>query len=418
MKDSKNEGLTKEQILEVKFTKAIILADCKLYLAIMTFIRQEVSGYFTNGILQIRKSWKLYAKIQKQLYDIYKKIEPNAEQIYGCDPNSSTVQLWQEDTEDESDPKSKSSTKGSPETNDDQLSQAINELTVSDEETSEGISVETIKRLLGAVSFGYGLFQICLSFMPANVLKLIKVFGFEGDRSVALKAINFTSNSKDMRAPFADMVLLWYSTTATQLFGISEGDVLISNDDTKLILEKNLAKYPKSSLFLYLKGKYQRSLLKDLEGSLRTYELAAEYSSHIREIQLVSIYEIGWIHLTNLDYEKALEKFLILHKESKWSRTFSTYICAILCGCMGNYTQANQHVKEALKTLASQTRKSNPIELFALKRNEYLKKNPINSKHLCELLVIELLYLWVCLPFSSEENLNRMLESKRLFLLN
>lgn len=251
--------------------------------------------------------------------------------------------------------------------------------------------------------------------MPPNILKLIKVFGFEGDRSVALKAINFTSNSKDMRAPFADMVLLWYSTTATQLFGIGEGDVIISKEDTKQILDKNLAKYPKSSLFLYLKGKYQRSLMLDLDGSLASYELAAEYASHIREIQLVSIYEIGWIHLTNLDYEKALEKFVLLHKESKWSKSFSTYICAILNGCLGNSTQANQLIKEALKIIASQTRKSNPIELFAQKRCEYFKKNAINSKHICELLVIELLYLWVCFPYSGEENLKKMLESNFIF---
>lgn len=76
-------GLSKQQLLEEKFTKAIILADCKLYSAILTFIRQDVSAYLSSGILQMRKSWKMYAKIQKQLYTIYKSLEPNAEQIYG-----------------------------------------------------------------------------------------------------------------------------------------------------------------------------------------------------------------------------------------------------------------------------------------------------------------------------------------------
>jgi len=46
-------NLTREKILEEKFTKAIILADCKLYLALLTFIRQEVSAYLTSGILQV-----------------------------------------------------------------------------------------------------------------------------------------------------------------------------------------------------------------------------------------------------------------------------------------------------------------------------------------------------------------------------
>lgn len=154
----------------------------------------------------------MYAKIQKQLYDIYKKLEPNAEQIYGSDPNSNVIELFIEDADDgTSDSKGLASDNNNNTSKEDAASQAINDLIITDEETSEGLSLETAKRLLGAVSFGYGLFQICLSFMPPSILKLIKVFGFEGDRSIAIKAINFTSLSKDMRAPFADMILLWYA---------------------------------------------------------------------------------------------------------------------------------------------------------------------------------------------------------------
>lgn len=83
---------------------------------------------------------------------------------------------------------------------------------------------------------------------------------------------------------------------------------------------------------------------------------------------------------------------------------------------MGNFNLANQLVKEALKTLSSQSRKPNPIELFSLKRNEYFKKNSINSKPICELFVIELLYLWSCFPYCEENNLKRMLESNFYFI--
>lgn len=194
------------------------MADCKLYSAILTFIRQDVSAYLSSGILQMRKSWKMYAKIQKQLYTIYKSLEPNAEQIYGSDPNSNVVELWIED-DDENDSTAKSSDKNNNNNGkEDEISQAMNDLIITDEETSQGLTLETTKRLLGAVSFGYGLFQICLSFMPANILKLIKVLGFEGDRSIAIKAINFTSLSRDMRAPFADLILLWYVFLLCLLF--------------------------------------------------------------------------------------------------------------------------------------------------------------------------------------------------------
>ncbi len=155
-----------QQSLEEKFTKAIIVADCKLYLALLTFIRQDVSSYLSSGLLQIRRSWKTYARIQKQLYEIYQKLDPNASDVYGS--NTDVNGLWiEENNEDENNNKDGQA----PE-------QEINELTIEDNEISEnGISLEAVKRLLGAVSFGYGVFQICLSFMPPSALKLIKIFG-------------------------------------------------------------------------------------------------------------------------------------------------------------------------------------------------------------------------------------------------
>ena len=180
-----NISQTKEKLLEEKITKSIILADCKLYLAMLTFIRQEVSAYLTSGILQIRSSWKKYAKIHKQMYELYKKVEPNAEKIYGCDPNSNGFQLYIDDAEVESSPEkaatdNKSTASNKTSSSDDKTSetdQAINDLVITDDDDLESMPVDVIKRLLGAVSFGYGVFQITLSFMPGNLLKLIKVFG-------------------------------------------------------------------------------------------------------------------------------------------------------------------------------------------------------------------------------------------------
>lgn len=396
---SSSSSKNNDKNLEDKFTKAIIVADCKLFLAILTFIRQETSSYLASGILQIRKSWKTYAKVHKQLYEIYQKLEPNAAQIYGSDPNSNLIQILIDDNDENDSEKASAS-----------ASNELNELTIDDDDLAKHLPLEVVKRLLGGVSFGYGIFQICLSFLPPNGLKMLKVFGFEGDRNIALKAINFTSISGDMRAPFADMMLLWYSTIATPLFGVSEADINITNEDTKLVLEKNLAKYPKSSLFHYYQGKYHRMLF-DLKSSLASYEIASENSKHIREIQFISIYEMGWIHLMNLNYKKALEYFDILSNESRWSKSFNAYICTIVSGAMGNQSLANTYVKEALKLLSAQTKKKNPVEVFAKQRLDYFKKNPIKSTDLCQLLCVEMLFLWICVPFCEKEYLNKMLES-------
>jgi hypothetical protein len=406
-----NNNTNSTEKLEDKFTKAIILADCKLFLAMLTFIRQDITGYLANGILQIRKSWKAYARIHKQLYSLYKEIDPkNAEQTYGSDPNTNQLDNWlKEDDENETKPTDNSLN------NDDKNANPveIDTLSIEEDETkidASTMSVDTIKRLLGAVSFGYGLFQICLSFMPPNVLKLIKFLGFEGDREYAIKAINFTSISGDMRAPFADIVLIWYSVIATPQLGISEGEFIINFENALQIIEKNLSKYPNSSIFFYMKGRYCRAAHSDLKGSMKCFEIASEKSKHIRQIQFISIFEIGWLFLMDLDYKNAFIQFDILSKESKWSKAYNYYASAILSGANNDLKQANAYCKEGLKVFNKQTRKPNPIELFAVKRLEYFKKNPFDSKKICQLLCIELLYNWVCIPYCTKGKLEEMLK--------
>ena len=220
-----------------------------------------------------------------------------------------------------------------------------------------------------------------------------------------------------MRAPFADMTLLWYSTIATPLFGISEVDIRISDEDTQLIIEKNLTKYPQSSLFYYFKGKYSRTALRDIKGSLENYEIASKNSEHIREIQFISIYEIGWLHMQNLDYEKALHSFDILAKESKWSRSFNGYISGVIAGAMSRFDDANLYMKNSIKIINAQSRKKNPIEIFAMKRLEYFKKNVIKTSDLCALMCVEMLFLWICFPYTDEDKLVKMLASKNFLLI-
>lgn len=60
-----------------------------------------------------------------------------------------------------------------------------------------------INRLMGAVSFGYGLFQVAISLLPPNLFKIISFFGFEGDSNAGLLCLQKTRESDDMRAPFA-----------------------------------------------------------------------------------------------------------------------------------------------------------------------------------------------------------------------
>ena len=108
---------------------------------------------------KIRSAWKKYAKIQKQLYELYKKLDPNAEKIYGCDANSKAIELFIEENEDAGNNVGKSN---NPDEKILDADHAFNDLTISDDDGSLHMPLDVVKRLLGAVSLGYGIFQIML----------------------------------------------------------------------------------------------------------------------------------------------------------------------------------------------------------------------------------------------------------------
>lgn len=73
----------------------------------------------------------------------------------------------------------------------------------SPSQKAEPISAEALDRLKGSVSFGYGLFHLCISMVPPHLLKIVNLLGFPGDRLQGLSALGYASESKDMKAPLA-----------------------------------------------------------------------------------------------------------------------------------------------------------------------------------------------------------------------
>ena len=65
------------------------------------------------------------------------------------------------------------------------------------------IPTTTVKRLMAAVSFGYGLFHLAVSLLPPKLLNVIHFLGFEGDRQTGIQALLFSRQGEDMRGPLA-----------------------------------------------------------------------------------------------------------------------------------------------------------------------------------------------------------------------
>nr|XP_046159133.1 tetratricopeptide repeat protein 39C-like isoform X1 [Oncorhynchus gorbuscha]XP_046159134.1 tetratricopeptide repeat protein 39C-like isoform X1 [Oncorhynchus gorbuscha]XP_046159136.1 tetratricopeptide repeat protein 39C-like isoform X1 [Oncorhynchus gorbuscha] len=346
-----------------RLQRQIIVADCQVYLAVLSFVKQELSSYIKGGWI-LRKAWKMYNKCHSDISQLQETC------VRRCSSH-------------EEDLSSDQANHNSP---------------------VEGtVTEEALDRLKGSVSFGYGLFHLCISMVPPHLLKIINLLGFPGDRLQGLSSLMYASESKDMKAPLATLALLWYHTVVLPFFALDGSDTQAGLEEAKAILQRKAVVYPNSSLFMFFKGRVQR-LECQINSALVSFHDALELASDQREIQHVCLYEIGWCSMIEMNFEGAFRSFERLKNESRWSQCYYAYLTGVCQGAAGDLDGAKCVFKDVQKLFK---RKNNQIEQFALKRAERLRKmSP--TRELCILGVIEVLYLWKALPNCSSSKLQLM----------
>lgn len=359
--DSQRPDLTVVDRLQ----RQIIVADCQVYLAVLSFVKQELSAYIKGGWI-LRKAWKMYNKCY------------------------SDINQLQESCRQKSSPQHEAL---SPD-------QANHNMLVGE---TDGVTAEALSRLKGSVSFGYGLFHLCISMVPPHLLKIVNLLGFPGDRHQGLASLAYASESKDMKAPLATLALLWYHTVVQPFFAVDGSDSRAGLLEAKAILQKKSVVYPNSSLFIFFRGRVQR-LECQINSALTSFHDALELVSDQREIQHVCLYEIGWCSMIELNFEDAYKSFERLKNESRWSQCYYAYLTGVCQGASGDLEGARGIFKDVQKLFK---RKNNQIEQFALRKAERLRKiSP--TRELCILGVVEVLYLWKALPNCSPTKLQVM----------
>ncbi|KAM3875694.1 tetratricopeptide repeat protein 39C isoform 2-T2 [Diretmus argenteus] len=357
--DSQRSGV----VVVDRLQRQIIVADCQVYLAVLSFVKQELSAYIKGGWI-LRKAWKMYNKCHSDISQLQET----------CQRRSSVHQ--------ESLPTDNANHNAPVE---------------------NGVTAEALDRLKGSVSFGYGLFHLCISMVPPHLLKIINLLGFPGDRLQGLASLMYASESKDMKAPLATLALLWYHTVVLPFFALDGSDTHAGLLEAKGILQRKSVVYPNSSLFMFFKGRVQR-LECHINSALASFHDALELASDQREIQHVCLYEIGWCSMIEMSFEDAFRSFERLKNESRWSQCYYAYLTGVCQGAAGDLDGASGVFKDVQKLFK---RKNNQIEQFALKRAERLRKiSP--TRELCILGVIEVLYLWKALPNCSSSKLQMM----------
>ncbi|CAM4657119.1 hypothetical protein PO909_027382 [Leuciscus waleckii] len=348
-----------------RLQRQIIVADCQVYLAVLSFVKQELSAYIKGGWI-LRKAWKMYNKCYSdisQLQEACRRRPSDQEGALASDhanQNTST-------------------------------------------ESGGRVTEEVLDRLKGSVSFGYGLFHLCISMVPPHLLKIVNLLGFPGDRHQGLASLAYASESKDMKAPLATLALLWYHTVVQPFFALDGSDSQAGLLEAKAILQKKAMVYPNSSLFIFFRGRVQR-LECQINSALASFQDALEFASDQREIQHVCLYEIGWCSMIEMNFEDAFRSFERLKNESRWSQCYYAYLTGVCQGASGDLEGAKAVFRDVQKLFK---RKNNQIEQFALKRAEKLRKVPL-TRELCILGIVEVLYLWKALPNCSSSKLQLM----------
>ncbi|XP_074656914.1 tetratricopeptide repeat protein 39C-like [Tubulanus polymorphus] len=432
-----------DENLEQRLQCQIIVADSQLYQAVLTFINQDVASYIKGGWI-LRKAWKIYDKTYHEIKQLYDNIVHDNQSTNGrrksstglkpvdatvnsnrgsqslndiknfdgnsvCSDYGADAMTGRRDSDygrrdSNVSLNSQSSTDSQP-----RRLPRINSLPHGDDlpvivdELGNALTEDTVARLMGAVSFGYGTFQLCLSLIPPKILRIIEFLGFEGDRDIGLRAMEFSSHSKDMKAPLSTLGLLWYHTVIRPFFSIDGDAVDAGVSAADAIIKRCEREYPDSALFLFFKGRSQR-LQTHIEESLVTYECALEASHEQREIQLICLYEIGWSNMIKLNWKSSAECFLRLKEESRWSKAYYAYLTALCFGANGDLNESYNLMKQVPGLVK---RKNNQIEAFVARRAEKFRKVEPTQDQLV-IHVLEVLYLWNTLPSCKTEHITAM----------
>ncbi|TSR16026.1 Oxysterol-binding protein-related protein 1 [Bagarius yarrelli] len=421
------EGQRSEVTIMERLQRLIIVADCQVYLAVLSFVRQELSGYIKAGWI-LRKAWKMYNKCYNEITRLQEACQRRSSAPQGTlslNPPRISSTLNPDSTEgitrlQEACQRRSSAPQGTlsfdqPNQNQNTLTPDSTEGSPSEPEPSQNpspiapvsevshdlgllrdrhkasttrpksasksqprldssVTTESLGRLKGSVSFGYGLFHLCISMVPPHLLRIINLLGFPGSRQEGLDALTYSSEKAGLQV-------------------------------AKVILQKKEAEYPDSSLFIFFKGRVLR-LECQISRALACFNRALDLAAEQREIQHICLYEIGWCSMIELSFSEAYKAFERLRTESRWSQCYYSYLTGVCQGAAGELDGASSVLKDATRLFK---RKHNQIEQFSMRKAEDLRK-PRPTRERCLMAAIEILYLWKALSNCSNANLQLMIE--------
>ncbi|KAG2106816.1 outer membrane protein Iml2/Tetratricopeptide repeat protein 39 [Suillus discolor] len=230
--------------------------------------------------------------------------------------------------------------------------------------------------VLSGTAFGYGLFNLVLSLLPAKIRNVVGFFGFNHDRMLALQALAVSAARSDIHSVFAGLVLMTYHGVVLLLSGYQADEAHIIKQ-YKAIVSRVDGRYPDGSLWILNKAKIQR-MTYDTEGAIETLRdgLKPERKKSFPQADTLLTFELAWTLLSHRRYEETAKQFLDITKLNSWSHATYYFIAA---GCYFSLKDHNR-AQKLLDKIPDQLDKRKlsgrdmPTEIFIKKKLAFYKR--------------------------------------------
>ncbi|EIN05662.1 hypothetical protein PUNSTDRAFT_74230 [Punctularia strigosozonata HHB-11173 SS5] len=228
------------------------------------------------------------------------------------------------------------------------------------------------------VYLGLGAMNLILSMMPNRLQSLVELFGYSGNRLEGLrlleKAGGWSADSDEpaigqaeegVRRPICDMTLLIFHLVLSSFTYLG-----VSTPMASKILAYHLRRFPHGVFFLFGAGRLALRKAQPAKA-LRYYKQAMDAQNQMRNLHLISYWEMAVAHLSLWDVRESLACWRTLEQEGTWSKACYTYgaaVCLLQLGGDDNREEAAKLMDKVPKLRQRLAGKSIPLEKFVARK--------------------------------------------------
>ncbi|EIW74024.1 hypothetical protein CONPUDRAFT_113920 [Coniophora puteana RWD-64-598 SS2] len=234
--------------------------------------------------------------------------------------------------------------------------------------------------VLSGTAFGYGLFNLVFSLLPAGIRGVIGFLGFTHDRKLALQALAVSAARTDVHAVFAGLVLMTYYGVVLLLAGYQADEAHIIKQ-YQAIVDKADSRYPTGALWILNRAKILR-MRGDVDDAIKVLQDGLDpgkSQASFPQADTLLAFELSWTLLSQRRYQEAADTFMRLTGLNSWSHATYYFIAAGCHFSLGDLDKAQELLDQIPELLNGRkiSGRDLPTEVFIKKKIEFYKAKQV-----------------------------------------